>query len=269
MMINNEIEYFPESATFHGSIPLIMGTRFDMIAFGHPEKACRQLWDWVCAEVQRLDGMLNRFAPESELSKVNGACGMPNYPVSHELGELIRIAKYYWNKTDGLFDITKGNMSDVSIDEKDRLTLKGRNLDFGGFAKGFFLKELKSEIASAGVGTAFVDFGDSSIMGIGHHPFGDCWKVGVKDPFGGAVLGEIELRNQTMSTSGNTPIYSSHIVNPKTGEANNQRIVATVVSDDPLDAEVLSTAAVIADPVEIEAMKKNFPNAEFHIFRSK
>lgn len=266
MMLNNETEYFPESSTFHGSIPLIMGTRFDLIAFGHPEKPCMKLWDWVCAEVQRLDGMLNRFAPESELSKVNSACSMPNYPVSHDLGELIRMAISYWHKTDGLFDITKGNMSDVSIDEKDRLTLKGRNLDFGGFAKGFFLKELKSELESAGVNTAFVDFGDSSIMGIGHHPFGDCWKVGVKDPFGGAVLGEIELRDQTMSTSGNTPIYSSHIVNPKTGEANDERKVATVVSEDPLDAEVLSTATVIAGPHEMETLKQNFPTAEFHIF---
>lgn len=266
MMLNNETEYFPESSTFHGSIPLIMGTRFDLIAFGHPEKPCMKLWDWVCAEVQRLDGMLNRFAPESELSKVNSACSMPNYPVSHDLGELIRMAISYWHKTDGLFDITKGNMSDVSIDEKDRLTLKGRNLDFGGFAKGFFLKELKSELESAGVSTAFVDFGDSSIMGIGHHPFGDCWKVGVKDPFGGAVLGEIELRDQTMSTSGNTPIYSSHIVNPKTGEANDERKVATVVSEDPLDAEVLSTATVIAGPQEMETLKQNFPTAEFHIF---
>ena len=31
-MLNNEIEYFPEAAMFHGHIPLIMGTKLDLIA---------------------------------------------------------------------------------------------------------------------------------------------------------------------------------------------------------------------------------------------
>ena len=128
-------------------------------------------------------------------------------------------------------------------------------------------EELKSKLVASGIQSTFVDFGDSSIMALGHHPYGDCWKVGVKDPFGGAVLGEIELRDQSMSTSGNTPIYSSHIINPKTGEANNSRAVVTVVSEDPLDAEVLSTVAVIASPEELEVVKKNFPEAKFSIFR--
>ena len=158
-------------------------------------------------------------------------------------------------------------MEEVSLDEENRISLRGHELDFGGFAKGFLLKELKSKLVSSGIWTAFVDFGDSSILALGHHPFGDCWKVGVKDPFGGAVLGEIELRDQAMSTSGNTPVYSSHIVNPKTGEADNSRTVVTVVSDDPLDAEVLSTVAIIASPEELEIVKKNFPGTMFSIFR--
>jgi thiamine biosynthesis lipoprotein len=267
MMLNNEIEYFPESATFHGSIPLIMGTRLDLVILDQSEGHCRKLWDWVCVEALRQDCMLNRFASESELSKVNRACNVPNYPISHELGNLVRTAINFWHRTEGLFDITKGGMADISLDDKDRLTLRGHELDFGGFAKGFLLKELKSELVSSGVQTAFVDFGDSSILALGHHPFGDCWKVGVKDPFGGAVLGEIELRDQAMSTSGNTPVYSSHIVNPKTGEADNSRAVVTVVSDDPLDAEVLSTVAIIASPEELEIVKKNFPGTMFSIFR--
>lgn len=88
MMLNNEIEYFPESATFHGSIPLIMGTRLDLVILGQPEEPCRKLWYWVCTEALHQDCMLNRFAPESELSKINSACNMPNYPIAHHAATL-------------------------------------------------------------------------------------------------------------------------------------------------------------------------------------
>lgn len=266
-MLNNEIEYFPEAAMFHGHIPLIMGTKLDLIAIGASKENSSRIWDWLCFEAYHLDAMLNRFVPDSEVSRVNKAKVMQNSTISQELADLIRIARDYWHRTGGLFDITKGGMKEVSLDEENRISLRGHELDFGGFAKGFLLKELKSKLVSSGIRTAFVDFGDSSILALGRHPFGDCWKVGVKDPFGGAVLGEIELRDQAMSTSGNTPVYSSHIVNPKTGEADNSKAVVTVVSDDPLDAEVLSTVAIIASPEELEIVKKNFPGTMFSIFR--
>lgn len=88
MMLNNEIEYFPESAQFHGSIPLIMGTRLDLVILGQPEDPCGKLWSRVCAETLRQDCLLNRFAPESELSKIISACNMPNYPIAHYAGTL-------------------------------------------------------------------------------------------------------------------------------------------------------------------------------------
>lgn len=266
-MLNNKSEYIAASSAFHGSIPIIMGTRFDFLSIGKDEKASREIWNWICFEVERKDALLNRFAPESEVSRVNKANVMQNSTISHELADLVRLAMDYWRRTGGLFDITKGGMEEVSLDNDDRISLRGHELDFGGVAKGFILKEIKDKLLEQGVDTAFVDFGGSSIMGLGHHPFGDCWKVGVKDPFGGAILGEIELKNQSMSTSGNTPVYDGHVVNPKTGEAVVGQRVVTVVSDNPLDAEVLSTAALIANKEELEKIKLNFNKPEFYFFK--
>lgn len=266
-MINNNSEYIAASSAFHGSIPLIMGTRFDLIIMGEDEQVSGDIWNWLCHELEHKDALLNRFAPESEVSRVNKANVMQNSTISHELADLIRTAMDYWHRTGGLFDITKGGMEEVSLDEDDRISLRGHELDFGGFAKGLILKEIKDKLQGLGVSSAFVDFGGSSILGLGHHPYGDCWKVGVKDPFGGAILGEIELRNQSMSTSGNTPVYDGHIVNPRTGEPVVGQRVVTVVSDNPLDAEVLSTVCIIADKEELENIKRNFDNTEFHIFK--
>ena len=62
------------------------------------------------------------------------------------------------------------------------------SLDFGGFAKGYALKKIGVLLREAGVGSAFVDFGNSSILGIGRHPYGPCWRVSLPDPATGNAL---------------------------------------------------------------------------------
>ena len=103
-------------------------------------------------------------------------------------------------------------------------------------------------------------------MALGHHPHGDCWKVSVMNSFTRLPLAELELRNQTLSTSGNTPSYSGHIVNPQTGEHNTDRKMVTVISGDSLDAEVLSTVLMIASEQQRENISKAFPGTEYRIY---
>jgi thiamine biosynthesis lipoprotein len=116
-------------------------------------------------------------------------------------------------------------------------------------------------LRSKGVSCAFVDFGSSSILGIGKHPYGDSWKVGVVDPYTRLQVREISLNDCSMSTSGNAPSYSGHIRNPRTGEPCGGRKLVTVLSDNPLDAEVLSTVLMIAGDKEREIIMANFPES--------
>jgi thiamine biosynthesis lipoprotein len=60
------------------------------------------------------------------------------------------------------------------------------------------------------------------------------------------------LRDATLSTSGNTPSYSGHIVNPLTGEPIEQRMMAAVVAKDALEAEVMSTAMMVATDEQMQ-----------------
>ena len=247
-MIDNQTEFSEEGLTFHGSIPLVMGTRLEMLALGTSRDTVVQVWDWLCVESSRLSRMLDRFNPTSELSRLNASGSFEG--ASPLLRMLTDLAASYRERTMGLFDISKG----------------GGELDFGGFAKGYLLKELKTVLGQAGVDCAFVDFGGSSIMAIGHHPFGDSWKVAVRNPFGSGVLWEVALRDESMSTSGNSPGYSGHILNPRTGIPVNERKVVTVVGDDPLDAEVLSTALMPAGEEIAGTISDNFPNMRIERF---
>lgn len=247
-MLKNETEYLDDEKTFHGSVPYVMGTRLEAILVGALKEESIPVWHWLCVEVERFDCMLNRFNPESELSKANASGNFEN--VSAELHGLILLAEEYKKRTSGLFDVSKG----------------GRELDFGGFAKGFVLHRFRDILAGSGISSAFVDFGGSSILAAGHHPFGDCWKIGVRNPFDRKILKELELRDQSMSTSGNTPGHSGHIINPATGEPNHERKVVTVVGPDPLDVEVLSTAAMLADDARMAELKNIglFGKTEFY-----
>ncbi|MCF0176221.1 MAG: FAD:protein FMN transferase [Bacteroidales bacterium] len=230
---------------------MIMGTRLDFVL---PSDDAPQIWASARDELVRLDKLFNRFDPSSDVSKYN-AGGAP----SAELADAIRLALCYRKLTCGLFDIAGGGPCDNGKDG-----FKG--LDFGGFAKGYALGRIAPMLRGEGVRDAFVSFGGSTILAMGRHPSGDSWKVALKDPYSGLAVEEISLDEITLSTSGNTPAYTGHIVDPRTGKGNFERKMTTALCPDPLDAEILSTALMLADESEAEIMEKNFPNAELRLY---
>ncbi|KAB6330869.1 FAD:protein FMN transferase, partial [Bacteroides xylanisolvens] len=53
---------------FHGFIPHIMGTRFDILLIHSDIDRLNTLWADIAYELERLDKILNRFDPHSEVS---------------------------------------------------------------------------------------------------------------------------------------------------------------------------------------------------------
>ena len=248
--MKGDVEYIAEGQIFHGSIAHVMGTRLELLAVGVCEDSIMRLWNQIYDRVFGLDRMLNRFEPSSEVSQLNMHDNPLEHEMSEELAHMLVMAKEYEERTRGLFDI---------MDDEGKM-------DFGGFAKGYFLKICAGMLRNAGVECAFVDFGGSSILGIGHHPYGESWKVGIVNPFTRMTIKDVELVEMAMSTSGNTPYYSGHIRNPRTGETCPDRRMTTVLSPDPLDAEILSTVLMIAGKDDKEAIDREFPAAEWEEF---
>lgn len=178
--------------------------------------------------------------------------------MSEEMSSIIATCEKFRRSTCGLFDVGRGTINwDSALGCGDRISLGGGSLDFGGFGKGFLLGRIKTMIRDAGIASAYIDFGGSSIMAIGHHPYGDCWKVGVTDPYTGACIRQLELVDMAMSTSGNQPGYEGHIVDPRDGSPVRGRKIVTVLAGDPLAAEVVSTASMIANEKELDFIKQN------------
>jgi len=262
--MNNTAEFLNDENTFHGIIPMTMGTRLEMLVIGTDKETIMPLWNWLCMEAMHMESILNRFNAGSELTGLNCATGPVK--VSSTLAEMIRLSLRFSERTMGLFDISKGYYKEIEISPDDMAFTHGHPLDFGGIAKGCLLSRLRERFITSGVECAFVDFGSSSILTMGHHPYGDCWKVGVQNPFGYGSLAEIELKGESMSTSGNTPKHGLHIIDPRTGRPNNEKKAVTVISEDPLEAEVVSTALMLADEEQKAEILTHFPKMKEQTF---
>lgn len=262
--------YYEESSTFHGYIPNIMGTRLDLILVEFPKNQSSLVWNNIVIELERLHKMLNRFDATSELSRVNLKAKTNSVSVSNEMWEILENCKHYYLITDNLFDITLDNLSKVNFDEKTKsiaFPSKDYSFDLGGYAKGYAIERIKKMLLDVKVKHALVNFGDSSIAAIGHHPFGDYWSVSIENPYKkGDILKEVKLRDEDLSTSGNTTSHQKHIINPITKEFNEHKKVVCVKSKNSIDAEVLTTTLMLATTVQIERIKSNFKIEETIIF---
>lgn len=241
--------YYERTQMFQGSATEVMGTRLDVVLVGLPERKSYTVWADITREVSRLDKIFNRFDPQSEVSVLNAS--KVDIETSVDFKDALNLCESYLILTKGLFDITRGGNDD---------------LDFGGFAKGYALRKISVILKAAKVKNAFINFGNSSIMGIGKHPYGDCWKVTLEDPYTEDEIEEFSLYDECLSTSGNTPEYTGHIINPFTKQADTSRKLSCVKAKDPLDAEILSTVLLIANAKQKEEIGYNFKNIENKIF---
>lgn len=257
-----EAVYYESTRMFHGSLMNIMGTRFGLLLINKNRIESYEVWNNVVFELRRLDLLFNRFDINSETSKINCEAKHGFMQTSREMMNVLKSCKDYHKRTLGLFDITLDDISNVLLNEKNcsvAFTKDNVSLDFGGYAKGYALLKIQDIMNNALVEHSFIDFGNSSICGMGHHPYGSAWKVGVKNPYlPNAILDEIELSDNFLSISGNSPSYTGHIKHPGSQKLVESRKVISIISENPVDAEVLSTSFMIANRNEQELIKENF-----------
>ena len=86
------------------------------------------------------------------------------------------------------------------------------------------------------------------------------------NPYNQSILKEFNLKDCALSTSGNTLQYNRHIINPLTGIYNGERKASTILSPDPLEAEILSTVWMIADHRQREYIAKNFKDIQATLY---
>lgn len=248
-----------QSRSFHA-----MGTTIEL----HVEADdAEDAFDLAEAEFERLEQLMSRFRPSSELSRLNQAGALE---VSHDLVEVIELALAARKETEGRFDPTVHDalvgagydrtFDDLPADRDGeptaasclgnvevagrRVTIEpGYRLDLGGIGKGFAAERIAEQLAP--IGPALVNAGgDIAVRGL---PADSAWPVAVDDHL---TLG---LERGGLATSGTTErrwrlggVEQHHLIDPRTGApARTDLRRVTAIGRDCVEAEVLAKTLLL------------------------
>jgi thiamine biosynthesis lipoprotein len=228
----------------------------------------------VEAEFRRLEALLSRFRPDSELSALNRLGSLVAGP---DLATVTRLALDARERTRGRFDPTVHDAlvaagydrtfdeieddgagargaraacgGAVAVDEASGLiTLgPGTHLDLGGIAKGYAVDRACDLLSIAG--PCLVNAGgDLAVRGV---PRSGSWPIGLETGDGEAT---VPLERGAMATSGrdrrrwrSAGEERHHLIDPATGRpAASDLVRVTVVAATAVEAEVLAKSLFLA-----------------------
>lgn len=264
-----------------------MGTVYSVVAYGQDRNYLAEVVEEVFEEVDRLDGQMSNYKPESELSGINRDASSREVLVEPKFFHLLEDAFRYSRDTGGAFDITVGPLmkhwgffrgqgrvpsraeiaqvlkhvgyQHVALDHSRR-TIRfdsaGVELDLGGLAKGYAVDQAVEILRSNGVSAALVSSGTSSIYALGSPPNEHGWTIKVRDPFDSKKVGDvIHLQNYSLSTSGSYEKFFKiagktycHIMDPHTGWPVQNMLSAAVLAPTTTQSEALTKPFFIWGP---------------------
>jgi len=279
------------SNTYHNSF-FAMNTRCHVVFPNIDHEYGERVFQAIKMEIHRIEEKISRFIPESDLSKLNKTASRQPAIVDEELFDILITCQEYWKLTDGAFDVTlrllidywnggaqprksnpqfdqicsKVGMNHLHLDSNNR-TIKFNNeyieIDLGGFGKGYAMERTRKLLQNKRVENAFISFGESSILTLGHHPAGDCWKVGLNNYLQpGSTIYEFPMQDSSMSTSANFYLDDNsklckhkHVIDPAKGMPVEDCISVSVFCDSSQTAEILSTAFLVSSDSVIRDVK--------------
>ncbi len=274
-----------------------MGTEMAHRAYG--ENAAKAL-KAVEEEAKRLERLLSRFTPESDVGRINAGAGGKPVTVGVETLKILELAADVSAISRGCFDVTIAPLADlwdyknaVSPPEAGRirgvlplvgyrdivfdkaektagLKREGQSMDLGGIAKGYASDRFMEIFSEYGVVSAFSNIG-GNVSTLGSKPDGSAWRIGIRHPRAEDLIGVVETCEEAVVTSGDYERYFTdaagkryhHILNPKTGyPAESGLISVTVVAKSAMLADALSTAVFVAGLELGAAILSNYKQAE-------
>lgn len=232
--------------------------------------------------LQALDALWSATSEGSDVVRLNSGAGEA-VALAPETMRLLRLSEVVREETKGALDVTllpllklwgfSGGVHRVPTAEEieaaraltgaGKLKLdeaagtarleKGSSVELGAVAKGYAGELVAAELKSRGVRSALLDLG-GNIETIGMREGGTPWRVGLRNPFGGALLGTVEVADAAVVTSAIDQRFFTdeagnhywHILDPATGKpAASGLASATVVAKSGGRADALSTALFV------------------------
>ncbi len=255
-----------------------MATEFEVIIAGEEEAYAGDTAQELIAELDRIERLLSRFDPGSEVSRINRLEPGEYVAVEEDVFAALKTAERIRRETNGAFDINlasgaafklmrsrgkyevrrgkglrnhRGPGAGARLGEVEDGRLR---LDLGGIGKGFALDKCREILSRRGVKRALVHGGKSTVTAVGapqeHEPG---WLVEMAQNWDGPeVFRRAMLRGRALSGSG-TDKKGPHILNPLTGAPARGHLAAWASHPSAAVSDALSTAFMVMDTEEVAA----------------
>lgn len=237
-----------------------MGTRFEVFLRGEDAGHLEAVAVAVCEEITRLDAVLSRFDPRSEIARLNRVAATSPVRVDRELFALLVRCEGARELTEGYFDVMRGTSLYL---EMETCTVQfgacSANIDLGAVGKGYALDCGREILLRYGVDIGLLQGGTSSVLAVGEA----IWPIDILPPqMPAQMVRRIELQDCGFSCSAvrHAEQRESDVINPLTGEflAGNEACV--VLATNATDAEIFSTALLaMGSASALQYLKENNP----------
>lgn len=190
------------------------------------------LVDWAQQRIADLEHRWSRFRPDSELSRINLAGGVP-VEVSADTVTAVRAACAAWVFTEGAFDPTVHDSllrlgyddtfelvtarepspahvvelpapgcAGIVYDDRTGVVLvpEGVHLDLGGIAKGLAADLVATGLIERGASGALVDIG-GDLRVTGTAPVGGAWTIEIEDPRSEQPFATVQVHDGGVASS--------------------------------------------------------------------
>jgi thiamine biosynthesis lipoprotein len=263
-----------------------MGCAYKIVLYSKDDASARSASRAGFDRIAVLDNILSDYQAESELSLLGQKAGGPPVPVSADLFDVLRISKQFHEKTGGALDVTIApvgrlwrrarrdrklpdpqrlaearalvDANKLVLDPERRtvqLAMPGMRLDVGGIAKGYASQAAIDVLRGLGITRALVGGAGDIVVG-DPPPDARGWTIGIASPESSrSPETYVLLSNAAISTSGDSERFVvidghrySHIIDPTTGKAVEERASVTVVAPDGATADALETSVYIMGP---------------------
>ncbi len=256
-----------------------MGTRFEFVLIAEDSVRTRAIGEEALDEVRRLEAELSRFRRDSWTALIERNARTGPLVVPADLFEFFVLCDRVFGESGGGFDCAfrpgresladsaegavtgDGSWADVELDATHRTVQLRRDLclDFGAIGKGWALDRAGEVLREAGIESAFLHGGTSSVLAIGRTPSQGAWEVGIPVPGLEGRLARASLRDCGFSVSAvdgkmrgeNSGAHAGHIVDPNTGQPSRGARMVAVTASTAAEADAWSTALVVRPDLRV------------------
>ena len=270
-----------------------LGTDIKFTVFHEDKKLAGTAINDALAQIEKVEKLMSLYRPDSQLSRLNRE-GIIRNP-DPMLVDVLNKAKELSKISEGAFDVTvqplwnlfkqkslQGKLpteEDIQkarakigwqhIDVQDDhilLNKAGTQITLNGIAQGLAADVAQKALKERGVEHALIDAGELNAIGSPQHK--EAWKIGIQHCRKPGYLGKTNLKNRSLSTSGDYQTKFSedyrhhHLFDPRTGWSPTELASVSVMAPSAMEADALSTAVFVLGLKKGKALIESLPEAD-------